>query len=107
MTIEPLPEDDAPPTADSIGSTMAPAAEEDRGVIEPLEPASRRAGGPVARRIYSTGNAALDSMVTEMIASLSQGGRDDVPSIPNQDLDLAREIVTSALRLVIHNASRA
>ena len=25
--------------------------EEDRGVIEPLEPASRRPGGPVARRI--------------------------------------------------------
>jgi uncharacterized protein (TIGR00730 family) len=70
--------------------------EEDRGVIEPLEPASRRPGGPVARRIYSTGRADLDRLV-----------QDVVEQVESPDSDLLREMLTTDLRLVIQHATRA
>jgi hypothetical protein len=70
--------------------------EEERGAIEPLEPASRRPGGPVARRIYSTGHADLDRLV-----------QDVVERVESPDSDLLREMLTTDLRLVIQHASRA
>jgi uncharacterized protein (TIGR00730 family) len=73
--------------------------EEERGVLEPLEPASRRAGGPVARRVYSTGNVHLDQLIGELLATV----KDTSPP----DLEQAREILTSALRLVTQRATRA
>jgi uncharacterized protein (TIGR00730 family) len=73
--------------------------DEERGVIEPLEPASRRASGPVSRRAYSTGNDGLDRHIEELLATV----RDTTPA----DLEQAREILTSALRLITQHASRA
>jgi uncharacterized protein (TIGR00730 family) len=70
--------------------------EEDRGVIEPLEPASRRPGGPVSRRIYSTGKPELDLRVQEI-----------VEMVESPDSDLLREMLTTDLRLVTQHASRA
>ena len=73
--------------------------EEEQGALEPLEPASRRPGGPVARRIYSTGNEDLDRLVAGLIATI----RDRSAA----DLEQAREMLTSALRLVTQRATRA
>src|SRR5262245_19320649 len=70
--------------------------EEDRGVIEPLEPRSRRAGGPVARRIASTGNAEIDELVREIVDRLEG---------PN--LDLVQETIVTAVRLALQGADRA
>jgi uncharacterized protein (TIGR00730 family) len=77
-------------------SPIAEAEEEERGVIEPLEPASRRPRGPVARRIYATGDAELDRLVQEC-----------VEHVDTQDADLLREMLTTTLRLAIQHASRA
>lgn len=70
--------------------------DEERGVIEPLEPASRRPTGPVARRIYTAGDPALDGKILEIIELLSE-----------PDLDLVQEMLASVLRLKRQNASRA
>jgi uncharacterized protein (TIGR00730 family) len=80
----------------SDGRLIADSEEEERGSIEPLEPASRRPGGPVARRIYSTGDEALDRMV-----------QDVVERVETTDADLLREMMTTTLRLVRQRASRA
>ncbi|MPZ50916.1 MAG: TIGR00730 family Rossman fold protein [Dehalococcoidia bacterium] len=74
------------------------AEEEEPGAIEPLEPASRRPGGPVSRRIYTTGIPGLDSEVSDLIATLKD--------VASTDAAIAREIITSALRLVTQHASR-
>ncbi len=70
--------------------------EEERGSIEPLEPASRRAGGPVARRIYATGRRDLDRLVQEVVAQ-----------VDSADADLLREMLTTSLRMVIQRSTRA
>ena len=75
---------------------MLEAEEEERGSIEPLEPASLRARGPVAQRIYSTGNAELDRLV-----------QDIVERVESPDSDLLREMMTTTLRLVLQRSSRA
>jgi hypothetical protein len=80
-----------------------PEIPDERGAIEPLEPASRRAGGPVARRIYSTGDAALDSLITQLVAALAA----KTPQEPAADLELTREMLTSALRFNLQGATRA
>ena len=81
-------------------------AEEEGGAIEPLEPASRRARGPVSRRIYTTGSPELDKEINDLLVRLA----DHLPGIDGPidpvDLDLTRELVTSAIRLVGQNASR-
>src|SRR3989337_1557919 len=81
-------------------------AEEAGGILEPLEPASRRARGPVARRIYTTGRGDLDRDVTEMIGTLASGLSTDKPA-SSADLELTREMLTSTLRLVLQRANRA
>jgi uncharacterized protein (TIGR00730 family) len=70
--------------------------EEERGAIEPLEPASRRAGGPVARRIYATGRRDLDALI-----------QDIVEQVGGPDSDLLREMLTTDVRLLLEHASRA
>ncbi len=70
--------------------------DEERGALEPLEPASRRPGGPVARRIYSTGRSDLDERINELIAG-----------IESPDLDQTREMLTTVLRLTLQGSSRA
>jgi uncharacterized protein (TIGR00730 family) len=70
--------------------------DEERGVIEPLEPASRRPTGPVARRVYTTGDADLDAHVREILDALQE-----------PDLDLVQEMLTSVLRLKLQSATRA
>ncbi len=82
-------------------------AEDERGAIEPLEPESRRARGPVYRRIYSTGNAELDEQVNELIETLTQTVPKSEQPIEKADLDLIREMLTSALRLLPSRATRA
>jgi uncharacterized protein (TIGR00730 family) len=69
---------------------------DEQSAIEPLEPASRRPGGPVARRIYGTGDAALDAKVDVLLHDLE-----------SPDIDLVREMVASTLRLARQHASRA
>jgi uncharacterized protein (TIGR00730 family) len=92
--------DGTAPGADLAGSAPDVGAradpEEERGAIEPLEPASRRPGGPVARRIYSTGNAQLDRLVLDVVAQ-----------VETEDADLLREMLTTDLRLVLQRATRA
>ncbi|HXH22622.1 MAG TPA: TIGR00730 family Rossman fold protein [Dehalococcoidia bacterium] len=75
---------------------IAESEEEEPGSIEPLEPASRRPGGPVARRIYSTGSAELDRLV-----------QDVVERVETQEADLLRELMTTSLRLVLQGSTRA
>ncbi len=70
--------------------------EEEQGAMEPMEPASRRPRGPVARRVYSTGDAELDRQV-----------QDVVEHAQTPDADLLREMMTTTLRLVLQRASRA
>ena len=78
---------------------------DEHGSIEPLEPASRRPGGPVSRRIYTTGNSELDRMVTEMVGRLSWDG--DLPTPDGPTLELTREMLTSVLRLTLQGSTRA
>ena len=81
-------------------------AEEAPGAIEPLEPASRRARGPVSRRVYTTGSAELDKEISDLLGKLQEHLPGlDAPIDPG-DLDLTRELVTSAIRLVGQRASR-
>ena len=82
-------------------------AEDERGAIEPLEPESRRARGPVYRRIYSTGNDELDKQVNELIETLTQTIPESEQPVEKADLDLIREMLTSALRLLPSRATRA
>ncbi len=104
MTREPQPPPDRPPPVGGAGRAgRAPVPEDDEeGAIEPLEPASRRPRGPVARRTYSTGSAGLDRKVADLVLSLGT----EVPAVQGRDLDLTREIVSSALRLVLQRATR-
>ncbi len=101
------PEATTIPVEVSTDQPVAPVLDEDRGALEPLEPASRRPGGPVARRIYTTGNANLDRAVAELMKTLAA----DLPAgfgPPSPiDLELTREMVTSTLRLVLQHSSRA
>jgi uncharacterized protein (TIGR00730 family) len=80
--------------------------EEAGGSIEPLEPASRRARGPVSRRIYTTGSPVLDKEINDILVRLA----DHLPglerAIAPADLDLTRELITSAIRLVGQGAGR-
>jgi uncharacterized protein (TIGR00730 family) len=71
-------------------------AEEERGAVDPLEPRSKRPGGPVARRIASTGNAVLDRQVANLIRNLEG---------PN--LDLIQETLVAGVRLAVQGATRA
>ncbi len=77
------------------------------GALEPLEPAKRRPGGPVARRIYSTGRKDLDRLVAETLTSLEAGAPGEASPIHPATLELAREMLTSSLRLVLQDATRA
>jgi uncharacterized protein (TIGR00730 family) len=77
----------------------AGAIDDEHGAIEPLEPASRRPAGPVARRLYSTGRPNLDRQVGELLTTLKETSQGD--------LELTREMLTSTLRLVLQHASRA
>jgi uncharacterized protein (TIGR00730 family) len=93
-------EEDAPWPSDTL-------AEDQRGAIEPLEPESRRARGPVYRRIYTTGNKDLDNEVNQLLDALTHALPDDEQPLDPSDLELVREMLTSALRLVTQKASRA
>jgi uncharacterized protein (TIGR00730 family) len=76
------------------------------GAIEPLEPASRRARGPVSRRVYTTGSRELDKEINDLLERLADHLPGlDAPIAP-ADLDLTRELVTSAIRLVGQGAGR-
>jgi hypothetical protein len=81
--------------------------EEERGAIEPLEPASRRPGGPVARRIYSTGNAEVDRLVTEIVRVLAEQSQASNAGASPPDLELTREMLTSTLRVFLQRSTRA
>lgn len=70
--------------------------EEERGVIEPLEPRSRRPGGPVARRIASTGDRTVDGLIAEIVGQLE-----------GPDLDLIQEILVTGVRLTRQATPRA
>jgi uncharacterized protein (TIGR00730 family) len=82
-------------------------AEDERGAIEPLEPESRRARGPVYRRVYTTGNAELDRQVNEIIGMLTYELPDSDKPIDSSDLELVREMLTSSLRLITQHSSRS
>ncbi len=82
-------------------------AEDDRGAIEPLEPESRRARGPVYRRVYTTGNDDLDRQVNELIGTLTHSVPIGDQPIDSADLELVREMLTSSLRLITQEATRA
>src|SRR5437016_5710234 len=69
--------------------------EDERGVLEPLEPRSRRPGGPVARRIASTGDHALDGLIAEIV-NLLEG----------PDLDLIQEVLVTSVRLARQQTPR-
>ena len=88
-------------------ATQAPGeAEEERGALEPLEPASRRARGPAYRRVYTTGNADLDGQINELIGLLTWAVPDRSEPVDPRDLALAREMLTSIVRMVTQEASR-
>jgi uncharacterized protein (TIGR00730 family) len=82
------------------------AAEESRGAIEPLEPASRRVRGPVTRRIYTSGSPELDKEVNDVLATLEQYLPGLEGNIDAADLDITRELITSAIRLLGQGAAR-
>jgi uncharacterized protein (TIGR00730 family) len=84
-----------------------PTQDDEHGVIEPLEPESRKAGGPVSRRIYTTGNARLDALVQETVLALEEETGPDAMPASAADLELVRETLTSAIRLVLLHATRA
>ncbi len=71
-------------------------AEDERGAIEPLEPESRRARGPVYRRVYSTGNDDLDRQVSDLIETLKGAIPDNGQPIGTTDLELVREMYRCA-----------
>jgi len=98
--------DQKPEPADNEEEGAEPEAPDERGAIEPLEPASLRPRGPVARRIYSTGNADLDRLVADLVDVLSCSGPPEAPP-SSADLELSREMLTSVLRLTLQGASRA
>jgi uncharacterized protein (TIGR00730 family) len=79
---------------------------DERGDLEPLEPQSRRARGPVYRRIYTTGNPDLDREINEVIGALTYTVDGDQPIDP-ADLELTREMLTTSARLVAQRATRA
>ena len=81
-----------------------PEAPDERGAIEPLEPASLRPRGPVARRIYTTGRPDLDQLVGQLVDALTATTPEAESPI---DLELARETLTSTLRLSLQGATRA
>jgi uncharacterized protein (TIGR00730 family) len=90
-------------------TSLQPTEEEpenERGAIEPLEPASRRARGPVSRRIYTTGTEDLDHKINELLATLASAvpGRDE--PVSREELELEREVLTSSVRLITQRASR-
>ena len=96
-------------TRENAGLTAPPGdieSEPGGGSLEPLEPASRRARGPVDRRIYTTGSADLDKEITDVLDRLAYY----LPSVEEHldptDYDLIRELMTSAVRLVSQGASR-
>ncbi|MGE0056948.1 MAG: TIGR00730 family Rossman fold protein [Dehalococcoidia bacterium] len=91
------------PEAEEIASHH----DEVRGALEPLEPESLKAGGPVSRRIYTTGNARLDKLVEDTVLALQQETPADVLPVTPADLELVRETLTSAVRLVLLHATRA
>lgn len=66
-----------------------------RAALEPLEPASRRTMGPVARPIYTTGVPDLDARVQELVDLVNP-----------EDRDLVREILTTSVRLSRQRATR-
>ena len=82
-------------------------AEDDRGAIEPLEPESRRARGPVYRRVYTTGNADLDRQVNELVGTLTHSVPTGHQPLDSVDLELVREMLTSSLRLITQPSTRA
>jgi uncharacterized protein (TIGR00730 family) len=82
-------------------------ARDERGAIEPLEPESRRARGPVYRRIYTTGNAELDRQINDVVGALTYAQPGEEEYIDPADLELVREMLTASVRLVIQKASRA
>jgi uncharacterized protein (TIGR00730 family) len=83
-------------------------AEDERGAIEPLEPESRRARGPVYRRVYTTGSTDLDRLVNEVIGSLTYTiPNNEEQPVDSADLELVREMLTSSLRLITQRASRS
>lgn len=81
-------------------------AEEAGGAIEPLEPASRRVRGPVSRRVYTTGSPELDKEINDLLGKLEEHLPGLDTGIDPIDLDLTRELVTSAIRLVGQGAGR-
>jgi uncharacterized protein (TIGR00730 family) len=93
-----------PPTG--VGETLSDH-DRSRGVIEPLEPESRKPGGPVARRIYTTGNRDLDTLVDQIVMDLRDQTPPDAVPASAEDLELIRETITSAIRLVLLRATRA
>jgi uncharacterized protein (TIGR00730 family) len=94
---------------DATGDALPPIedAEDDRGVIEPLEPESRRPRGPVSRRVYTTGSPEIDAEIQDLISKLSEGLPGREGAIDPIDLELTREIVTTAVRLATQHATRA
>ncbi len=81
---------------------------EEPGALEPLEPAKLRPGGPVARRIYTSGRPELDQLVAEILRELETGAAPtEAAPISTATLELAREMLTSSLRLVLQHATRA
>ncbi|HWC28964.1 MAG TPA: TIGR00730 family Rossman fold protein [Dehalococcoidia bacterium] len=80
---------------------------DERGDLEPLEPQSRRARGPVYRRVYTTGNQELDRQINDVIGALTYAVPGDDHHIDPADLELTREMLTSSVRLVLQKASRA
>jgi hypothetical protein len=82
-------------------------AHDERGAIEPLEPESRRARGPVYRRIYTTGNAELDRQINEVVGALTYAQPGEANHHDPADLELVREMLTSSVRLVVQKATRA
>jgi uncharacterized protein (TIGR00730 family) len=82
-------------------------AEDERGAIEPLEPESRRARGPVYRRVYTTGNQDIDRQINELIGTLTYAIPGSDQPVDSADLELVREMLTSSVRLILQDATRA
>lgn len=93
----------AMPEPDEIDSHF----EEQRGSIEPLEPESKKPGGPVSRRIYTTGNPELDRLVQDTVLALQEQTPADAIPVTSGDLELVREMLTSTIRLVLLRATRS
>ncbi|HEX5369154.1 MAG TPA: TIGR00730 family Rossman fold protein [Dehalococcoidia bacterium] len=103
-------DDDELSYEDATGDALPPIeedADESKGAIEPLEPASRRVRGPVSRSVYTTGDSEIDREIGELIAAASAALPTAEEAVDPIDLQLVREIVTSAIRLLSQRASRA